>query len=257
MQGVLPEVFEASVVITGKILGIREHLCRVMETCIYIHVYGMVTLSSREREGQSFPVAPKGIQDLRFPRLAPVYALPRVCLWPRGVLLAAGFPASIQRGNFGGACDLRGLGSRSTPSTIFPASRDESTRKGTRSIDAVDPAVRLASHRRSLSSLPPCFLSKKKKKKKKRVALPGYERFIYSDDTPPASFTIDSHDTLSLAPALLPLSSAQHLTFIRARRMHRLRTKSCSRRTRRVSRSSHGGRSLRPTDSVISHQSSC
>lgn len=112
-------------------------------------------------------VSQKSFQDLRFPRTGA--SAPRVCLRPREVSQPRLFLLKSVR-----ECPTCGLRLPFDPSKIS-RSRDESTQKGTRSIDAaVDPNVRLASQP---DCLPPCVFFR-------RRSGSGYiRRFIYSDDT--------------------------------------------------------------------------
>lgn len=142
----------------------------------------------------------KSFQDLRFPRTGA--SAPRVCLCRLGVSAPRLFlPKSVSgvKPNLGTSAPVR-------PLEDIPRSRDESTRKGTRSIDAaVDPNVRLASQP---DCLPPCVFFRRRS---------GSGVYIYGDlftrTIPPAGFTIDSHDT---SLALLRSLECYHLTFITA-----------------------------------------
>lgn len=164
---------ETSVVVTRKNSPTYGNICIVRDVkCIH----RVVTLPGGEED--------RGVRSHPESSISPDWRQRASrLLWLRGVLDAA-FPAQIRSG----VPDLRTRAARLRPfrDRLPEPGREHS--KGTRSIDAVDPTVRLASQ---TDCLPPCFLSKKWLRESM------YED-LFTRTIPPAGFTIDSHD-MSLA----------------------------------------------------------
>lgn len=164
----------------------------------------------RDKEGGDCPRRQSRTFD--FPDWRQAHASRLFVARPWSACRARSFPKSVRQ------CLICGdFGSRSAPSTISPEPGREHSKgaldPSTPSILPFDLQVTHGTGRggggrgdgESEHSLPPCFLSRRKRR---RVWLPRYGRFIYLDDTPPASFTIDSHDTSCLSLRRCSRSSA-------------------------------------------------